>query len=212
MASSPLTGSFQILFLYDVCEEIRTEQLQSLIGGGRYGEGIERRRDPALLHPSPEYVRFERPPVVQQLGPLIFEGGERFTGELNYYDYGAVSLKLEQPFDLGWAELVALSSKWIADSKLEVEALRTVRQFLQKAQPALQNRSRGLSSCRRQQAANGGRPLHVHDGSVPLEPRLCAGSDGGHHSGDRTGVRLSRQMMRPPGGLWPAPASGSWRI
>jgi hypothetical protein len=137
MASSPLTGSFQILFLYDVCEEIRTGQLQSLIGGGRYGEGIERRRDPALLHPSPEYVRFERPPVVQPLGALTFEGGERFTGEVNYYEYGAVSLKVEQPFDLDWPELVALSSKWIADPKLEVEALQIVRQCLEKARPAL---------------------------------------------------------------------------
>ena len=137
MASLPLTGSFQVLFLYDVCEEIRTEQLQSLIKGGRYGEGIERRRDPALLHPSPEYVRFERPPVVQQLGPLIFDGGERFTGELNYYDYGVVSLKLVQPFETDWTELVALSTKWIADSKLEVEAIETVRRCLEKALPAL---------------------------------------------------------------------------
>ncbi len=80
MASSLLTGSFQILFLYDVCEEIHTDQLQGLIGGGRYGEGIERRRDPALLHLSPEYVRFERPPVVQRLGSVIFERGENLLG------------------------------------------------------------------------------------------------------------------------------------
>ena len=136
MANSRLTGSFQILFLYDVCEEIRTEQLQGLIGGG-YGE-IERRRDPALLHPSPEFVRFERPPVVQQLGPLVFDGGqENFMGELNYYDYGVVSLKLERPFELDWAELVALSSKWIADSKLEAAALQVVRRNLEAARPAL---------------------------------------------------------------------------
>jgi hypothetical protein len=135
MASARLTGSFQILFLYDVCEEIRTEQLQGLIGGG-YGE-IERRRDPALLHPSPEFVRFERPPVVQGLGPLVFDGGEKFTGELNYYDYGVVSLKLERPFELDWAELVALSSKWIADAKLEAAALQVVRRNLEAAGPAL---------------------------------------------------------------------------
>src|ERR1700687_2485743 len=75
MASSPLTGSFQILFLYDVCEEIHTEQLRSLIGGERFGDGTERRRDSAGHHPSPEYLRFERPPVVQQLGPMVFKNG-----------------------------------------------------------------------------------------------------------------------------------------
>ena len=109
MRRSPVP--FKFLFLYDVCEEIRTEQLHELMGGGRFGARIERRREIAPLHPLPEFVRFERPPVVQQLGPLIFQNGERFTGEVNYYDYGVVSLKLEQSFEIGWAELVALSSE-----------------------------------------------------------------------------------------------------
>lgn len=135
MASSPLTGSFQILFLYDVCEEIRIEQLRSLIGSGR--DGSERRRDPAFRHPSPEYVRFERPPVVQPLGPLDFKNGGRFQAEVNYYEYGAVSVKFGLPFELDWPELVALSSKWIADPELEAEALHIVRQCLKKAAAAL---------------------------------------------------------------------------
>jgi hypothetical protein len=138
MARSPLTGSFQILFLYDVCEEIRTEQLRGLIGGERYGDGTERRRSPSALHPSPEYLRFERPPVVQQLGAIVFKNGGRFNVEVNYYEYGAVSVKLGLPFVLDWPELVALSSKWIADPQLEAEALQIVRQCLEKAKPALE--------------------------------------------------------------------------
>src|SRR5262245_60687919 len=119
MVSSPLTGTFRILFLYDVCEEIHTAQLRSLIGCERYGDGKDRRRDPASHHLSPEYVRFERPPVVQQLGPMVFKNGGRFNGEVNYYEYGVVSVKLGLPFELDWPELVALSSKWIADPQLE---------------------------------------------------------------------------------------------
>ncbi len=137
MAILPLTGSFRILFLYDVCEEIRTDSLLRLIGGELLGVAAERRRDPASQHPSPEYVRFERPPVVQQLGALNFDGGGRFRGEINYYEYGVVSLKLAQPFDLDWAELVALSARWIAHPQLEAEAQRIVRECLQKAAPAL---------------------------------------------------------------------------
>jgi hypothetical protein len=137
MAGSPLTGSFQMLFLYDVCEEIRTEQLRSLIGGERYGDGRERRRDPTFHHPSPEYLRFERPPVVQQLDPIVLKSGIRFNGEVNYYEYGAVSVKLGLPFELDWPELVTLSSKWIADAQLESETLHIVRQCLEKAKPAL---------------------------------------------------------------------------
>jgi hypothetical protein len=152
MRDLPLSGSLRILFLFDVCEEIRTETLQRLIGGERFGEGAERRRDPSLQeaslqqallqntslqHTSPEYVRFERPPVVQQLGNLTFETGEQFQAEMNYYEYGVVSLKLAQPFDLDWPELVVLSAKWIAHPRLEGEARRIARECLRKAAPAL---------------------------------------------------------------------------
>jgi len=63
MAHMPLVGSLRILFLYDVCEEIRTEELRTLLAGEGPGVITERRRDPAFHHPSPDYVRFERPPV-----------------------------------------------------------------------------------------------------------------------------------------------------
>jgi hypothetical protein len=127
---SPLTGSFRILFLYDVCEEIRMEELRGLSGG-------ERRRDPAFHHPAPDYVRFERPPVVQRLGPMALGSGGDFSVEVNYYEYGVVSVKLAQSFELDWPELVALSSKWIADPRLEADALRIARECLAKVKPAL---------------------------------------------------------------------------
>jgi hypothetical protein len=126
-----LTGSFRILFLYDVCEEIRTEPLRRLVAGQRFGDAR------AARHPSPEYIRFERPPVVQQLGPVTIDGGGRFEAEVDYYEYGVVTLKLAQPFDLDWPELVALSARWIADPQLEAAALRTVRACLEKAAPTL---------------------------------------------------------------------------
>jgi hypothetical protein len=143
MADSLLSGSFRILFLYDVGEEIRIEELRKILGAGQYGDGHERRRDPAFGHPSPEYVRFERPPLVQHLGMMSFEPsaffqpGARFSGEVNYYQYGVVSLKLEVPFELDWPQLCELSSKWIAAPQLEAEALRTVRGCLEKLGPAL---------------------------------------------------------------------------
>jgi hypothetical protein len=130
MASATLSGSFWIFFLYDVCEEIKLETLRRI-------PGVELRRDPAFRHPAPDYVRFERPPVVERLEPLVLASGSRFLGELNYYEYGVVSLKLELPFDLGWPELVDLSSRWIAAPELEALAARTVRQCLGRAQKAL---------------------------------------------------------------------------
>ena len=57
MARAPLAGSLWILWLYDVCEEIDLDALRAILG-------VQARREPAVRHPSPEYVRFERPPVV----------------------------------------------------------------------------------------------------------------------------------------------------
>jgi hypothetical protein len=130
MASAALSGSFWIFFLYDVCEGIELETLSRI-------PGVELRRDPAFRHPAPDYVRFERPPVVERLEPIVLASGSRFLGELNYYEYGVVSLKLELPFDLDWPQLVDLSSRWIAAPELEAQAARTVRQCLRRAQKAL---------------------------------------------------------------------------
>ena len=130
MSGDPLSGSFWILFLYDICEEIHLETLRGLLG-------VEPRREPSFRHPSPEYVRFERPPVVQRLDPIALENGGRLQGELNYYEYGVVSIKLELPFEVDWPQLVDLSSRWIAAPELEAQAVRTVRDCMKRVQAAL---------------------------------------------------------------------------
>ena len=130
MAGTALAGSLWMLWLYDVCEEIDLESLRRILG-------VEARREPGFRHPSPEYVRFERPPVVQQLEPTLLGSGTRLRGELNYYDYGVVSIKLELPFQADWRELIDLSSRWMATPELEARALETVQRCLAGAREAL---------------------------------------------------------------------------
>jgi hypothetical protein len=133
VAGDSLSGSFWILFLYDICEEIHLETLRGLLK-------VEPRREPSFRHPSPEYVRFERPPVVQRLEPIVLEsGGQLIQGELNYYEYGVVSIKLELPFEVDWPQLVDLSSRWIDAPELEAQAARTVRDSVKAVQAALVN-------------------------------------------------------------------------
>src|SRR5580692_2254950 len=106
MAGAPLTGSVWILWLCDVCEEINLEALRKILG-------VEARREPGVRHPSPEYVRFERPLVVDRPVPIGLPSGSRLEGELNYYEYGVVSLKLRRPFETDWPQLVDLSCQWM---------------------------------------------------------------------------------------------------
>ena len=67
----PLRGSFWVLVLYDVAEQIELDQLCNLIGV----EPVK--PQPSFKHPAPEYVRFERPPVVEFPEPVVTATGER---------------------------------------------------------------------------------------------------------------------------------------
>ncbi len=124
-----MKGSLWGLWLYDVCEEIDLNRLRTILG-------IEVRREPTFRHPSPEYVRFERPPVVQQLDAIVLEGSGCLRGELNYYEYGVVSIKLELPFEADWRQLTERASEWMTAAEPEAQAMRMVRQCLERARVA----------------------------------------------------------------------------
>jgi hypothetical protein len=127
-AQGPLRGSVLVLIQYDVCEEIRLDELRKI---------FPTRTAEASFKKAPAYVRYQRPPVEETLEPLILESGERLAGEIKYYDYGVVSLEFELPFSGGWDTLVELSCRWTTDTNFEKLALRIVRQKLERAAPAL---------------------------------------------------------------------------
>lgn len=124
-----LSGSLWGLWLYDVCDEIDLAALRRILG-------IEERREPGFRHPSPEYVRFERPPVVERLEPIVLNDSS-LNVEVNYYEYGVVSIKLELPFEADWAALVDLSCRWMSTPELEAQAVAAVRRCLDRAKAAL---------------------------------------------------------------------------
>ncbi len=126
---APLCGSVLVLIQFDVCEEIRLDQLRDILGA--------RTTATTFKHSAPGYVRYQRPPVEEPLDPLILESGERLQGEIKYYDYGVVSVVFELPFSGDWDKLVQLSSRWVWDTNFESLATRIVKQKLERAAPAL---------------------------------------------------------------------------
>jgi hypothetical protein len=124
----PLHGSVLVLIQFDVCEEIRLDALRQIVGA---------RTAQASFKKAPAYVRYQRPPVEETLEPLILDSGERLTGEIQYYDYGVVSLIFELPFSGDWEKLIQLSAHWTSDTNFEKLAGRVVRQKLDRAAPAL---------------------------------------------------------------------------
>jgi hypothetical protein len=126
---APLCGSVLVMIQFDVCEEIRLDQLRQILGA--------RTADASFKHSAPGYVRFQRPPVEEVLEPLVLESGERLQAEVKYFDYGVVSLVFELPFSGDWDKLVQLSSRWVWDTNFESLAARIVKQKLDLARPAL---------------------------------------------------------------------------
>ena len=115
-----VSGTFRSIFLYDLCEEILLDELRKVLGSPPVG------REPAFRHLAPEYVRFERPPVVETLSPQALDSGERLNCRVNYHDYGVVSIEFELAFEFEWEDLVNISATWIAAPEMERHAAEIV--------------------------------------------------------------------------------------
>src|SRR6202142_3746289 len=124
-----LQGSVLVLIQFDVCEEINLDSLRDIFGA--------RRQEASFKHPAPGYVRFQRPPVVEQVEPLILESGERLDVQIKYYDYGVLSVVFEPPFSGDWDTLVRLASRWVWDTDFTSFAQKIAKQKIERARPAL---------------------------------------------------------------------------
>jgi len=127
--AATLKGSVLGVVLHDVCEEIRLEQLRQILGARRVERGFK--------HSTPEYVRFENPPVVEELEPVVLSTGERLVPQIKYYDYGVISVLLEYSFEADWDGLVQLAARWVPNPELERQAQQIIRGRLEKIAPAI---------------------------------------------------------------------------
>lgn len=131
VANKELKGSFWILILYDVAEEIEMETLRKMVGG------VPAAREPSFRHPAPGYVRFETPPIVELPEPITLTSGDEFQARIKYFDYGVVCVELEMGFSCDWSDLIRLSSRWIEAGEVELRATELVRRRLKAVEPAL---------------------------------------------------------------------------
>lgn len=130
MVDGNLIGSIIVLTLYDIADEIQLSALKALIGATPAATTFK--------HPAPEYVRFERPPVIERLGLVAALGsGEQFDATIQYYDYGVASLLLRFIFAGSWQQLEQLSASWISSPVFEEFSRQLVRQRLDKVRSAL---------------------------------------------------------------------------
>ncbi len=126
-----LSGTLRALLLFDIAEEIDLPKLRELLGT------VAAKREPAFRHPAPEYVRFERPPVVEYPGATQANTGERLQARIRYFDYGVASVELQMRFEASWSELVRLANRWVSSPELEGRASALLRDCLGRVKIAL---------------------------------------------------------------------------
>lgn len=122
-----MTGAIRQIVLFDVADEIRLEALGPALGIAAPDRG------PAFPRNTPDYVRFEKPPLVEQLTLGDCEAHAK------YYHYGVVTLEMDQQFSFDWPQLVEHSAAILADNSLEQRAMELLRSRLKLASSALIN-------------------------------------------------------------------------
>jgi hypothetical protein len=123
------TGSIFVMTLYDMADEIDLVEMRSLVSSTPAA--------PSFKHTTPEYVKFERPPVIEPLDTIRLKSGEEFSGTIQFYDYGVASVLLRRPFSGSWMELNEIAARWIAGTEIEQFSGELVRQRLSRFRPAL---------------------------------------------------------------------------
>ena len=140
-----LHGSVLVMLQFDVCEAIKLDRLREILSARTVALPQPKATAAGSANPgsttpgatSPGYIRYERPPVVEPVDPLILESGERLTGEVKFYDYGVLSIIFELPFTGGWTKLAGLASRWVWDVDFAAQAEKIVRDKIERAAAAI---------------------------------------------------------------------------
>ena len=117
-----MRGSVRQLVLFDIADEIRLDEPQKALG-------IAPPAPIVFNLPAPDYVRFERPPLVETLR------GAR----LKYFDYGVASVEFYEPFSADWPELMEISAQRLSDTGVEQRAKELLLPRLERGRRALVN-------------------------------------------------------------------------
>jgi hypothetical protein len=126
-----LRGSIRIFFFYDVGEAFDLDKIRGLLGS-RCGP-----TRPEFPRRTPDYVRFENPPIVEPSEPLTLPGGEKVVCSIKYYEYAIVEVQLEAEFEGAWDVFLAQTSRWMDSADIEPEGRTVVARHLQRIAPAV---------------------------------------------------------------------------
>jgi hypothetical protein len=126
-----LRGCIRIFVFFDVGEAFELDKLRTLLDPN----AKPTQRD--FPRRTPEYVRFENPPITEPSEPLTLRSGEHVVCSIKYYEYAIVEVQLEVPFEGSWDTLMAQTARWMDAPDVEPESRAVVIRHLQKVSAAI---------------------------------------------------------------------------
>ena len=126
-----LRGSIRIFVFFDVGEAFDQEKLRAL-AGPRAGP-----TKPDFPRRTPEYVRFENPPIEEPSEPLTLGSGDKVVCSIKYYEYAIVEVQLQVPFEGTWDDLMRQTARWMDAPDVEPECRAVVTKHLQRTSSAI---------------------------------------------------------------------------
>ena len=126
-----LHGSIRIFVFFDVGEAFELDKLRTLLDP--HGKPTQ----PDFPRRTPEYVRFENPPITESSEALTLPSGEAVVCSIKYYEYAIVEVQLEVPFQGNWDTLMAQTARWMDAPDIEPESRAVVTRHLQKVSTAI---------------------------------------------------------------------------
>jgi hypothetical protein len=126
-----LRGCIRIFVFYDVGEAFELDKLRALL------DPHGRPTQPDFPRRTPEYVRFENPPITEPSEPLTLRSGEHVVCSIKYYEYAIVEVQLEVPFEGSWDTLMAQTARWMDAPDIEPESRAVVTRHLQRVTTAI---------------------------------------------------------------------------
>lgn len=126
-----LKGHVRLFYFYDVGEAFDREKLRACLGtrGGPTKPEFPRR--------TPEYIRFENPPIAEPSEPLTLPSGEKVVCSVKHYEYAIVEVQLEACFEGDWDLFLAHTGRWMDSPEIEPVARGVAAKHLQTVLPAL---------------------------------------------------------------------------
>ncbi len=128
-----LRGCIRVFLFYDVGDAFALPKLQALIGSGAAPT------KPDFPRRTPDYVRFENPPITEPSEPLVLKDGRQVICSIKYYEYAIVEVQLETLFEGNWESLLAETSRWMDSAEADRDSKAIVNRHLQKVGSAIIN-------------------------------------------------------------------------